>query len=193
MRITRWSRTDQLFLEGVLWTVPAIALLHVLVDLVRALRGDPLQASGAVPDALVRSAELITGPLSGTVVVDDPTTAQYAWDLLPGLVVLVLAAVAARLLLGVVRTLRLGDPFTVANARRLTALAALVVVGGLLLPVLQGISHASVVEPLVASDGSSTWVLEIELWPASVGVLIAFLAEVFSRGARLREDVEGLV
>ena len=134
----------------------------------------------------------MTGPLSGTVVVTDPTATQYGWAAVPMVLLLVLAAVVALLLLGVARGLRTGDPFTTASARRLTTLAVVLVVGGTLLPFFQDIGHQGVLDPLLAG-GPVSGVIDVELWPLVTGTLVFFLAEVFSRGVRLREDVEGLV
>ena len=192
MRIRTWSRSDQLFLEGLLWALPAVALLGLAADGLRALRGGPLTVTGALPDDLAPTSELVTGPMTGTVVVEDPSTAQYVWDLAPSVVLLVLAVVVAQLLLGVARGLRTGDPFTTGNARRLVALGTLLIVGGALVPVLQGIAFEAVLDPLLP-EGPRTWTLDLSVWPVLSGVLVGFLAEVFSRGARLREDVEGLV
>lgn len=192
MRLTKWSRTDQAFLEGLLWALPGVALLKVLVDGLGALRGQPLEVTGSLPDDLAPTTELVTGPMTGPVVVQDPTAAQYGWDLAPSALLLLLAVVVARLLLGVVRSLRAGDPFTAANARRLTTLGVLLIVSGTFVPVFQGIAFEAVLDPLLP-DGPRTWTLELQLWPVLAGILIGFLAEVFARGARLREDVEGLV
>ena len=192
VQVKRWSRVDQVLLEGILWVLPAAALLQVAVDGVRALRGRPLRVTGELPDDVVRSTDVVTGPFTGTVVVQDPTGTQYGWDLVPSVVLLVLAVVVARLLLGVVRSLRLGDPFTAANARRLAMLSVVVIVGGVFLPFVQQVALEGVLDPLLA-DGPRTWRLDLALWPALTGVLVGFLAEVFSRGTRLREDVEGLV
>jgi Protein of unknown function (DUF2975) len=193
MRAMRWSRWDQLSLEGLLWALPALALLQVVVQSVRTVRGDDLSSTGYLPDALVQRAEPVAGTLSGRVVVQDPTAAQYAWSLAPALVLLALAVVVARLLLGVVRSLRDGDPFTSQNARRLGWLSGVVLVGGLSFQFLAGVAHARTIAPLLP-DGPTTWALELQLWPVlAAGALLGFLAEVFARGTRLREDVEGLV
>jgi hypothetical protein len=135
---------------------------------------------------------VVTGPLSGTVLVQDPTATQYGWAAVPMVLLLVLAVVATRLLLGVARSLRTGDPFTTDNAGRLTTLAILVVVGGTFLPVFQSIGHDAVLDPLLA-DAPGGGTLDLQVWPVLTGMLVFFLAEVFRRGARLREDVEGLV
>jgi Protein of unknown function (DUF2975) len=192
MQLKSWSRTDQVFLEGTLWALPGLALLAVLVDAVRALRGRQLEVSGSLPSDLVRPTELVTGPMTGTVVVRDPTPAQYGWDLVPSVLLLVLAAVVAWLLLGVARSLRAGDPFTPRNALRLRTLSILLIVGGTFVPIFQSIAFEGVLDPLLPS-GPRTWTLQLQLWPVLSGILVGFLAEVFARGARLREDVEGLV
>ena len=192
MQVKRWSRIDQAFLEGVLWALPGLALLQVLVHGVRAARGDALEVTGYVPEELLAPTELVSGPLSGTVVVADPTATQYGWALVPVVLLLVLAAVAAWLLLCVARGLRTGDPFTAANARRLTGLAVLIVVGGTFLPFFEDIGRQGVLDPLLPG-GPVSGVIDLQLWPVVTGTLVFFLAEVFSRGARLREDVEGLV
>ena len=192
MRIKRWTRTDQAFLEGLLWALPGVALLQVLLQGVRSARGDALQTDGFVPEQLVPTTELVPGPLSGTVVIADPTATQYGWHLVPMVLLLVLAVVATRLLLGIARSLRTGDPFTAANAGRLTTLGIVVIVGGTFLPVFQSIAHYGVLDPLL-TDAPGGGELELQLWPYLTGMLVFFLAEVFRRGARLREDVEGLV
>ena len=189
----RWSRWDQLSLEGLLWALPGLALLQVLVQSVRAVRGDALSSTGYVPESLLRATEPVSGALSGRVVVSDPSAAQYAWSFGPALVLLALAVLVALLLLGVVRSLRDGDPFTTENARRLAGLSGVVIAGGLSFQLLAGIAHSRTIAPLLP-DGSTTWELDLQLWPVlAASGLLAFLAEVFARGARLREDVEGLV
>ena len=192
MQLRQWSRTDQVLLEGTLWALPGLALLAVLVDGVRALRGRPLEVSGSLPDDLAPTTDLVTGPMTGTVVVQDPTATQYGWDLVPSVLLLVLAVVLARLLLGIARSLRAGDPFTPANASRLRTLSILLIVGGTFVPIFQSIAFEGVLDPLLPG-GPRAWTLDLHLWPVLSGILVGFLAEVFARGARLREDVEGLV
>ena len=188
----QWSRMDQVAFEGLLWVLPGVVALQAVLQGVRAVRGDALEVTGPVPEELLAPTALVTGPLSGTVVVQDPSAAQYGWAVAPTLVLLVLAVVAARLLLRVARSLRTGDPFTADNARRLSVLAGLVVLGGAFLPLLQGIAHAGVLDPLLPG-GPSSASREFLLWPGVTGLVLFFVAEVFRRGARLREDVEGLV
>lgn len=190
---TTWSRWDQWFLEALLYVLPALVALTVGKRLTDAVRGGPLEVTGPLPDALTRPTDEVSGPLVGSVVVTDPVVRDYAIDLLPLLVLLVLALLASRLLLGIVRTLREGDPFIASNARRVRSLAVLVLLGSVLLNLLQSVAQDALLAaalPGVERDS----VLELSDGPAAVAsLLLFFLAEVFSRGARLREDVEGLV
>lgn len=193
MDVKRWSRIDQLFFEGLLYAVPGLVLVLVAARVVRAWHGDPLEVTGPLPASVAAPPEGVTGPLSGTVVLSTPSTGDHVVALLPGLLGLVLAVTAAWLLLGIARGLRAGDPFTRANARRLSSLAVLVVVGGLLMTTTQAISTEALMAAALPGAEDRPSVYEVSLWPFPVAMFVFFLAEVFARGARLREDVEGLV
>ena len=96
------------------------------------------------------------------------------------------------LLLGLVRSLRQGDPFVAANARRLYAMAAAVGIGGQLAVLLHTWGRLAVlrhprVEPYVVEDFTFSYL------PALGGLGIAVAAEVFRRGTELRREVEALV
>ena len=60
------------------------------------------------------------------------------------------------------------------------------------MPIFESIAFEGVLDPLLAGE-PRTWTLQLDPWPVLTGVLVGFLAEVFVRGARMREDVEGLV
>lgn len=97
------------------------------------------------------------------------------------------------LLLLMVRTLRSGDPFVPANARRMYAIAASVGLGGLLADLLgqwgrHGVLEHPIVAPLVIRES-----YHLSLMPLAIGVAIAVAAEVFRQGTLLRADVDGLV
>lgn len=189
----QWSRSDQLSLEGLLWAVQGVAVLALAVRAVDAVRGEPLELTGPLPDTLLPAVQGVTGPLSGTVVLADAAPREHLLALLPGLLVVALVVVGARLLLGIVRGLRDGDPFTTRNARRLTRLGVLVLVGGLGAQVLGSVVHAELLAQALPGGEGLPRSFDLSFWPAPVAVGIGFLAEVFARGARLREDVEGLV
>lgn len=133
-----------------------------------------------------------TLPSGASVAVHDPDLRQRLGltgaEVLTGL----LAVVVLVMLLLLVRSLRQGDPFVEANARRLYVIAAAVGLGGQGAALLGGWGRAGVLQhPLVAP-----YVVHeqsLPLLPLLAGLGVAVLAEVFRQGAVLRREVEGLV
>jgi hypothetical protein len=105
-----------------------------------------------------------------------------------GLVSIPLNYLVLRRLLGMVDTVRAGDPFVAANAERLQAIAWVLLALQLLSMVIGGIGRAvSTPEHPVNLDAG----FSINGWLA---VLLTFvLARVFAQGALMREDLEGTV
>ena len=105
-----------------------------------------------------------------------------------GLVTIPLNHVILKGLLAIVETVRAGDPFVAANARRLQAIAWSLLVLQLLGLVIAAIAKAvsTTANPLDLDAGFS-----INGWLA---VLLTFvLARVFAEGTLMREDLEGTV
>jgi hypothetical protein len=95
-------------------------------------------------------------------------------------------------LLLLVRSLRRGDPFVPANARRLYLIAAAVGFGGQAVQLLEawgrsGLVEHPVVAPYLVPDA------HLSFMPLLAGLAIAVGAEVFRQGTALREEVECLV
>jgi hypothetical protein len=91
-------------------------------------------------------------------------------------------------LLAIVDSVRVGDPFVLANARRLQSIAGLVFVGELLHLVI-GALAAFGSTPAQSLDVD--WSFSFTPW---IAVLMLFvLARVFEHGARLRADLEGTI
>jgi Protein of unknown function (DUF2975) len=105
-----------------------------------------------------------------------------------GLVSIPLNYIVLKKLLGMVETVRMGDPFVAANAMRLQAIAWTLLALQLLSIVIGGIGKAvSTPEHPVNLDAG----FSINGWLA---VLLTFvLARVFAHGALMREDLEGTV
>ena len=134
----------------------------------------------------------LTGPTVTTATIFTPDLRQRT-GLLGGRLVLGVTALAAlALLLLVVRTLRRGDPFVRANARRLRSVAVVVAVGGTASELLRGWGTIGVLSADTVSDRVVVGV-EISLIPLVAGLVLGLLAEVFAQGADLRDDVDGLV
>ena len=105
-----------------------------------------------------------------------------------GILAALLTHVVLRRLLGIVGTVRDGDPFVTENATRLRTIAWCVL----------GLELLHLVVGLVAALASSeTAPLDIDWNPSLtrwLSVLLLFvLAQVFEQGARMREDLEGTV
>lgn len=84
----------------------------------------------------------------------------------------------------IVATVRHGDPFTLANAARLTRMAWLAVS-------VQGINVSqTLISTYLPSNGMNT---PISLTGLAVGLVLFILARVFRHGAAMREDLEGTV
>jgi len=105
-----------------------------------------------------------------------------------GLVAIPLNYAVLKRLLSIVGTVRAGDPFVAANARRLQAIAWALLVLQLFSLVIGAIAKtvSTPAHPLHLQAGFS-----ISGWLA---VLLTFLlARVFAEGALMREDLEGTV
>ena len=105
-----------------------------------------------------------------------------------GLATVPLNYVVLKRLVGIVETVRAGDPFVAANASRLQAIARALLALQLLSIVIGAIAEAisTPAHPLKLDAGFS-----INGWLA---VLLTFLlARVFAEGTRMRDDLEGTV
>jgi hypothetical protein len=84
----------------------------------------------------------------------------------------------------IIATVRHGDPFTLANAARLTRMAWLAMI-------VQGINVSqTLMSTYLESNGMNT---PISLTGLFVGLLLFILARVFRHGAAIRDDLEGTV
>ncbi len=212
----RWLRTVETVLQvavvwvgaGLTWLLvsPLVfthtALASVLPEFTRPfLQGTTVEAPLAKP-ARIASYSPTTG-----VEVQPPyaelraVTAQVdlqilgAWDralyVVGPLLLASLALVGLVLLLRMVRDTSRGDAFVAANARRMMTIG-LLIAAATPAALAGDFARAHLLESSnVASFVGSSFALP--LWPLAVGAIVSFIGEVFRQGARLREDVEGLV
>jgi hypothetical protein len=134
----------------------------------------------------------VTGPFDAQVTLLSPTAGQRALSITSSVAGPLVALVVIVLLLLIVRTIDGGDPFVLANARRLQWIAFVVGAGGLL---AQGLGDQARNELLVSSaaGGIVRYAFEFSFPPIVAGLGILTLAEVLRRGALMRADLEGLV
>lgn len=154
---------------------------------------------GVVPDGFAEysSPELDEGTVGhfGTLEFWDPMGAARVVDVVALVAVAALTAWLWWTLSRVVGSARSGDPFVAANARRLTLIGALVLVGPYL---VVAVEQAIVQWKLATSTASGKadvvfrWE-DLSLWPLGFGLAVLALAAVWRRGVAMREDLEGLV
>lgn len=133
-----------------------------------------------------------SGPFEAQVNAYAPSATQRFALLAGGLVESLAAMLTLLLLLLIVRSLRQGDPFVSANAARLRLIAAAVAIGGTGASALHAwgaylVLDDSAISPLVQQR------VRISPAPLAAGLGFFLLAEVFRRGALMRDDLEGLV
>ena len=172
------------------WSSPAVR---------RRCGDEPLEVHGRpARTALVRRRRTSSsGPLTGTVVLSRTRPLRStAWSPCAGRVVLLGAGRRASpgCCSASPAACGDGDPFTT-HERPPPRRAVGVVLSSAACPA--GRRRASpptlLLDAAPARGPTSRTRFELSLWPVPVGLLLCFLAEVFARGARLREDVEGLV
>lgn len=187
----RWGRSDQLGLEGLLGLALVLVLVLGIGAPVLVLLGSGDVTAPVVLDpSVVQGVPGLTGPVRGDVVLPDPDLGARLLAALPALAGALLAAAVLWRLVGVARSARRAEVFVAANVRRLQGVALLIAVGGTAVSVLGQVCAAQLAQRVTERDGLS---LELRLLPVGVGLLVAFLAEVMRRGARLRDEVDGLV
>lgn len=222
MRSIKWGKPDSVVLEGLLGlaavaivvfglgplllgaagihlgtgptfgrqiTVPVTLDTDVRVSGVPRVAGSP---PGDVDAATGGRPVKLAGPYTGQLSLVNPSTGDRLVYLGGGSVLPLVALAVIAYLQRIVRTLRRGDPFVPENARRLTAIALLIAVGG----TVGNLVHAIAIDSMVQSSAASgiiAHVFDVSFLPIVIGTAAAFLAEVFRQGTRLRQDVDGLV
>ena len=198
-RPSRPATTAYIVVTALLTLILAAAAVEIVLAAVGALRGGhTISIARAAPPDQLASLPPGVQPRSSVPVTQTITDAspvqlllRVASDLGP---LLLLAVPALWLLRSLVRSLRHGDPFTPANAQRLRGFGFLVLLGW---PVVSLVTHVlqemlALTVPAEQQLGGPDWApIPVPALLTGLGVLV--LAEVFARGVRLREDVEGTI
>ncbi|NHA69561.1 DUF2975 domain-containing protein [Phycicoccus flavus] len=194
-RLLTFDRTDRYGLGVLLALVVLVQLVvRVVLPVADWLRGEPVRVP--LLSAVEVPALDAVGTAHGEGVYDvlvDASAGQRAAVVAVGVMTVALVAVAAWLVLAVMRSIASGDPFGPATVGRLRLLAAVLVIGAPVLTAAElpvqgwmlGTLDLGGLDPATPVDAP---------WQAVVGgLVVALLAEAFVVGRRLREDVEGLV
>jgi hypothetical protein len=200
---SRAARTAFLVLTVIFWITVVVGLIlvaHRLFGLLQDSGTLSVPASAAVEDVQLPEAFEIAGPLPVTVDLADPSLLQRVIATVPISVWWVLALVVLWLLRKVARSAAQGDPFEASNVTRLRWLGALFLVGFPLATMIAGYFTDLLFSADVWTGGPlppggiETGFQVVVSAPAIMAAVCLFaLAEVFSYGARLREDVDATI
>lgn len=188
------------YLTFVLLALTFVFAVGLTIQALTGARGDILvKATAALAHDLLPKGVYPTGEQRPTIVIDDPSDREQRLALAMELLRLLLAAAVLWLVLGIARSVRKGDPFIAANARRLRAIGGLLILGVLAVHFANGALQDELLAPytrpaadfeargLRPPDGSFPGVALL------CGLGILALAQVFAHGTRLREDVAATI
>jgi hypothetical protein len=190
------------------WCLRGVAAVAVVVAIVLPLHRLAMPG-GSVPVFLVAEAartlevpglpDGVTASVAdGAVTLDAPQlpTALRLFTEASGVLVALAVGAGAWLLAGVLRTVAAGRPFDRPNSARLLGVAAAVLLGGALAPVMDDLAGFAVLEHLDLVGPDSPFVLtllHVNFAPLLLTLVVLAAAEAFRRGAALADDVDGLV
>jgi len=189
-RSDRWGLVVLLAL-----VVAGTAASQLVGPLVRWVRGDamtvPYAADVTVPSLDATGVRYAGGSVDLSV--PDPSVGQRVLDLVPGALLTVVVSVGCWLVLRVMWDVAAGDPFRTRNVRRLRVLAFVIAIGIPLVWFARVPIDLALMAGLDLGSGAPATILRIPWEPVVIGSVVALVAEAFRTGARLRDDVEGLV
>ena len=165
----------------------------------RPAKGDPLRVPffSEVEVPGLAAAGIRHSEADYSLLLPDPSTRQRLLDLAPGVGYVLLAAAIAWLLLRVMLTIGRGEPFDPANVRRLRALALVLVVGWTVVSFAEAAGTVAILADVdldaAGVGGGPRAALAFPVVPIVVGLATAMVAEAFKAGARLQDDLEGLI
>jgi len=204
MDVLRFDRWDFLGTKVLLMLVAVVTpLVTVVLPVVTWLTGGALVWEGEVgspaalqqPDVVALGGADLRWPGTATVSLPDADTAVWLASLLPGLVVSLTTVTVALLMSWLLRRIQRGDAFVAASVTVLRLVGLTLVVGSLVTRASSAIADASVQSSAVGTNPYVTVTLSLSAPLAFilVGLLVAAVAEAFAHGARLADDVAGLV
>ena len=171
--------------------------LHATLDPLDAQLQLPTPITGGTVDAATGLAPVTIGP---------PVEATVAWgdsggltqvELLvwqaPALIASIGVIVGSWLLLRVVRSARVGEVFTMANAVRLRWLAAVIGVAGIGYEALASWGSNWILANSAAGPHLDTSTYSMSLVPILAALVVAAVAVIWEHGVRLARDTDGLV
>jgi len=135
----------------------------------------------------------VESPTDVVLTVAAPTDGERLAQLVVGLGALACVALVGVLVLRLVGDLGRGDPFRRRNVTRLRVIALVVGFGPLLLAIVGSGVDAWLLASRMPEGASYTASWDVPVAWIVAMLLLAAIAQAFAIGARLRDDVEGLV
>lgn len=192
------SKADHQFLRICLWLIAAGALAVVIVqlwpaDLITFARSAADNGPASTPAGVASNVTAFWAP-EKVWTIADPTYGQQLLVALPPIVSALFVMLGALILLDLVAALRTDQAFTVRSVKRVRQLGILLMAAGVLLPFIKAGTEMSLSSVVGDDAPGMLFTFDLaELTPLLVGMLLIGLAEVFGKGVRLSEDVDGLV
>jgi hypothetical protein len=188
-------------LQGITVFVGAVAVVGSVAQVAVAALGDagiPVDLEARYLDGVAGAhagAEGVTVAADGTVeaVVTDPSVRQVLLSTLTWLPTAVLAVAVLTLLVRILRDARSGDPFTVLTVRRLRVLAAVCLVGGAVVTIVESVCATALMATVLPATGGFSWSLTLSVGWVFAGFAFLALGELVRRGLALREELDGVV
>ncbi|WP_134771957.1 DUF2975 domain-containing protein [Ornithinimicrobium flavum] len=188
----RFDRADRWVTIVLLWLVVGAAAAYPLfVALDWALRrqvtltGVPVEVDPGAAGA----GQVVSGVADAHVLVGGVSAAHLALLLLAPVLTVAAAVWGAVLLSRFLQDLAAGTPFARANVRRLRVIALLL----LLVPPVAGAVYGAARALIMDQAGAPGFLVTVTPAWLVAGLLVAAVAQAFAAGARLQDDVDGLV
>lgn len=194
--LLEFDRSDRIGLRLTLWTVVAGYFVTGVASPVRSwLTGSELAVDLLSKVSIAELDRVGTGygPAHVSLVVASPQTLDYVLALLPGLLDTALAVAFALVLQRVMSAIASGEAFEPRQVGRLRWLAAILIFGSCVHLFLTMATSGAILGRQSLGDLSPGMALSIPWLPFMMGLVLAMLAEAFTTGRRLRDDVEGLI
>jgi hypothetical protein len=168
--------------------------VFTVVEVVEVLRGGQvvaeLRANPTGPDTFTISGRAAEH-LSTSVAIADPTPAQAWWYLATKLPSTLILVTVLLILLRLLSRARRGNPFNRETVRDLRWAAVVLMAGGSLAGLAEGVATLGLSEGLVDNTVSGYWEVPI-LWLFS-GFAVMAIAQVVARGHAMREELEEVI
>ncbi|WP_110240856.1 DUF2975 domain-containing protein [Nocardioides gilvus] len=202
-KLLTFDRVDHWGVRILVWlTVAGTAFVTVVRPLLHWAWGNPLvgeinvdPARAGAPSFEARDGATLTWSGELWVELASPTAIDRLTALAPGVVLTTVVAVLAHLVLALMRGVEVGRPFSATNVRRLRLIAATLLGSMVLMPVTNALREAMYASSALVDVEDAMLILSpLSFLTLGIAALVvAALAEAFSRGSRLEHDVDGLV